>query len=186
MKKIHFLPIMVMLLLPCLTKAQMAEVHPSPESYSIHWPEKYSPEKANFFVHNEIDIAASPAQVWEILIAASTWPEWYEGASDVQLRANTSGKLEAETVFSWKTMGLNFESTIKEYVPNSRLSWESTKKSIQGYHAWLIIPTTTGCKLITEESQHGWLTILEKTFQPKKLHRLHDIWLREIKQKAEQ
>jgi hypothetical protein len=82
-------------------------------------------------------------------------------------------------------MGLNFESTIEEFVPSSRLSWESRKKSIRGYHAWLIIPTADGCKVITDESQNGWLTFFEKIFQPKKLHKLHDIWLAELKKQAE-
>ena len=70
-------------------------------------------------------------------------------------------------------------------VPASRLSWESRKKSIKGYHAWLILPTENGCKLITQESQYGWLTFFEKLFQPNKLRKLHDVWLAEIKNKAE-
>ena len=82
-------------------------------------------------------------------------------------------------------MGLDFESAVKEFIAPSRLSWESRKKSIKGYHAWLIIPTEKGCKLITEESQHGWLTFFEKVFQPNKLRKLHDVWLNEIKIKAE-
>ena len=53
------------------------------------------------------------------------------------------------------------------------------------YHAWLILPTETGCKVITDESQNGWLTFFEKTFQPKKLKKLHDVWLTELKKKAE-
>ncbi len=34
---------------------------------------------------------------------------------------------------------------------------------------WLIIPTEYGCKLITDESQNGWLTFFEKLFQGKNL-----------------
>lgn len=83
-------------------------------------------------------------------------------------------------------MGLNFVSTVKEFEPPYRLSWESKKRSIQGYHAWLIIPTTTGCLVITDESQNGWLTFFEKTFQGKKLKHLHDVWLLELKKRAEQ
>jgi hypothetical protein len=82
-------------------------------------------------------------------------------------------------------MGLQFESTIKEFEAPYRLSWESRKKSIQGYHAWLLIPTPRGCRVITDESQNGWLTALEKTFQRKKLQRLHDVWLAALKQRAE-
>ena len=82
-------------------------------------------------------------------------------------------------------MGLNFKSTIKEYEPPHRLSWESTHKRIRGYHAWLIIPTESGSKLVTSEAQHGFMTLPQKVFVPKKLSGLHDEWLAEIKVKSE-
>ncbi|MEM6840772.1 MAG: SRPBCC domain-containing protein [Bacteroidota bacterium] len=156
-----------------------------PYSKEINWPQAYQPIEAKFFVHNEIEIKSSPEVVWNILIQAETWPEWYEGASDVNVQNATSGILTESSVFTWQTMGLNFTSSVKEFTPPGRLSWESEKKNIKGYHAWLVIPTDTGCKLITQESQYGWLTFFEKTFQPKKLQRLHDVWLAAIKEKAE-
>lgn len=152
---------------------------------AINWPANYEPGKSKFYVHNEIDIKASPAAVWAVLIAAKKWETYYKGASKVAFVNNPGSDLDAQTVFTWKTMGMDFESTIKEFVPHERLSWESRKKSIQGYHAWLIVPNQTGCKLITDESQNGWLTFFEKTFQPRKLRRLHDDWLAQIKQIAE-
>lgn len=156
-----------------------------PYSSQINWPEEYKPEKASFYAHNAIEIAATPEVVWQILMEAETWPDWYEGAEDLEIQNSDDGQLDASSVFTWKTMGLNFTSTIREFESPYRLSWESTKSSIKGYHAWLIIPTENGCKLITDESQYGWLTFMEKTFQPKKLERLHDIWLAAIKEKAE-
>lgn len=149
----------------------------------INWPEAYHPTKTRFYVHNEIEVNAPPERVWQILLDAENWPEWYVGAKQVKVR--NGDRLDANAVFDWETMGLRFQSTIKEFVPNERLSWESNKKQIQGYHAWLIIPTEFGCKVITDESQKGWLTFFEKIFQPNKLLKLHDIWLSEIKRKAE-
>lgn len=156
-----------------------------PYSEQINWPEEYSFENTKFFVHNEIEINASPQTVWNILIEAETWPKWYEGAFDVAIQNSEKTVLEPNSVFTWKTMGLDFESTVKEFEPYSRLSWESKKKSIKGYHAWLIVPTESGCMLITDESQYGFLTFLQKVFMPNKLRKLHDIWLAEIKLKAE-
>ena len=154
------------------------------ETMKINWPETYDPANSKFFVHNEIEINAPPEIVWEILINAEDWPNWYKGTSKVKV--NTDNKLIQEnSSFHWKTMGIDFESTIEEFVPYRRLSWESKLKKIQGYHAWLIIPTGDGCKVITEEAQNGWLTFFEKLFMPKKLHRLHEIWLNELKLKAE-
>lgn len=162
-----------------------AQQSSSSDMEKINWPTAYEPSKSKFFVHNEIEVNAPPQVVWEILMAAESWPEWYKGAQNVVVRPGSNGVLKENSVFTWKTMGLDFESTVKEFVPHSRLSWESKKKSIQGYHAWLIVPTESGCKVITDESQNGWLTFFEKIFQPNKLRKLHDVWLLEIKRRAE-
>jgi hypothetical protein len=164
---------------------QQVRQYQEDRSYVIHWPAEYEPEKSSFFVHNEIFIEAPAQIIWNILIQAETWPQWYEGASNVEIINSENSFLEEHSVFKWKTMGLNFESTITEFDPPYRLSWESKKKIIRGYHAWLIIPAENGCRVITDESQNGFLTFLEKIFQPNKLRKLHDIWLLEIKKKAE-
>lgn len=152
----------------------------------INWPSGFAPEEARFFVWNELEINAPAQMVWEELIRAEAWPDWYEGAENVRIISSTSPqKLTTAARFEWSTMGFQFTSEIKEFVPHERLSWVSMKKSIQGYHAWLIIPTASGCKVITAESQNGWLVGFEKTFQPKKLYRLHGIWLAELKKRIE-
>jgi uncharacterized protein YndB with AHSA1/START domain len=152
----------------------------------IRWPAQYRPEEASFFVHNQIDIDAPAEDVWNVIIQAETWPAWYEGASDVKIvRGGKRGALDDDAEFSWKTMGLDFVSQVIEFQPPFRLSWESRKSTIQGYHAWLIVPSGTGSRLVTEESQHGFMTFLQKVFVPKKLHRLHEKWLSQIKKKAE-
>lgn len=156
-----------------------------PNSQAIVWPEAYTPEEAKFFVHNEIEISAPAEAVWEVLIQADEWEDYYSGASNLELGSNQSGRLSENSVFSWKTMGLDFTSYIKEFKPPFRLSWESNRKSIRGYHAWLIIPTAEGCKLITSEAQHGFMTLPQKVFVPKKLEGLHDEWLAQIKTRAE-
>jgi uncharacterized protein YndB with AHSA1/START domain len=165
--------------------AQESATTPDSREQKINWPSGYEPSGSKFYVHNEIQVAAPPQVVWEILIDAEAWPAWYQGAKKVALAGEKEKTLGTASVFSWQTMGLKFNSIIKEFVPFTRLSWESKKKSIQGYHAWLIIPTQKGCKVITDESQNGWLTLLEKTFQPKKLYKLHNRWLEQLKKKAE-
>jgi len=157
-----------------------------PLSQEIVWPLDYEPSVSKFFVHNEIEINASPEIVWNILINAGEWENYYDGASDLVLSNNTSGFLNESSVFTWKTMGLDFKSTIKEFKPPYRLAWESNKDVIDGYHAWLIIPTENGSKLITSEAQHGFMTLPQKLFVPNKLHGLHDTWLSEIKRIAEE
>lgn len=172
-----FLFSIVLAFLPELVYCQAAEAD------KIYWPAAYEPGTSKFYVHNEIEIAAPPEVVWKYLIEALGWESWYPGAKNVNFITPQDSLLAANTSFSWETMGLQFISTIQEFEPYRLLAWESKKKSIQGYHVWLIIPTTTGCKVITDESQNGWLTFFEKTFQGKKLENLHDVWLTELKRK---
>lgn len=153
---------------------------------SYNWPEKYTPSRSAFFVSNSIEVAATPEKVWNILINAIEWEQWYSGARDLVLSGNHDSTLQPGTSFQWRTMGLRFTSHVKEYIPAKRLAWESVKPSIQGYHIWDIIPTTTGCTIITEEAQNGRLTFFERIFQPRKLSRLHDEWLLNLKTRAEQ
>lgn len=151
----------------------------------INWPAAYDPAKSSFYVHNEIEIVASAELVWSLLIDALQWESWYAGAKNVTFLAPNDSVLAPNTAFRWETMGLQFVSTVQEFEPNRLLAWESKKRSIQGYHVWLIVATENGCKVITDESQNGWLTFFEKTFQPKKLEKLHDSWLAELKRKSE-
>lgn len=158
---------------------------PKNANSGIVWPEGFDPAKSKFYVENEIDIQASPETVWSILIDAEAWPVWYEGAKNVKASGGADRYLSPNSTISWETMGLKFDSKVKEFEPSRKLAWLSEKKSIQGYHVWIIQATDNGCKVITAESQNGWLTFMEKTFQPKKLFRLHEIWLVELKKKAE-
>jgi uncharacterized protein YndB with AHSA1/START domain len=151
----------------------------------INWPPQYELKNATFKVRNEILINAKPETIWNVLIQAETWPNWYVGAKNVDVLDSNEGVLKPGAMFTWNTMGLNFVSEVTEYRPPLRLSWESRKSSIQGYHAWLIIPGDDVSKLVTEESQHGFLAYMQGIFLPNKLHKLHDVWLAEIKKKAE-
>ncbi len=164
--------------------AQLSTKEYNEKENLVNWPEEFNPAKSKFYVYNEIVIDASPEKVWQILIEAEKWPDFYSGATNVKV-SNTEGVISDTSSFIWETMGFQFTSVIKEFIPYQRLSWQSYKKGIPGYHAWVIIPTDGGCRLITAESQNGWITIPEKLFQPNKLLKLHDLWLSQIKLKAE-
>lgn len=184
-KTITLFGLILLIFSSCVSVKKSVE-RSKPNSDKINWPEAYQPENSGFFVHNEIDIKADPQVVWDILIDAESWSDWYEGMSDVKVKTNTTGKLESQSILSFKTMGQFFETiTIKEFKAPYRLSWEATRKDIRGYHAWLIIPTDTGCKVITSEAQNGFKAFLQKVFLPNKLRKLHDVWLEEMKKKAE-
>lgn len=157
-----------------------------PATNLVVWPPEFNPEKAKWFVYNEIEIDANPEVVWDILIDATQWHTYYEGAqSPIILLDSSATTLQNGLAFKLHTMGLHLTPVIKEFIPNERMAWEVRANGISGYHAWVIVPLATGCKLITAEGQNGFLTFMQKVFQPNKLLKLHDRWLRVIKEQAE-
>jgi hypothetical protein len=157
-----------------------------PSTNLVVWPEEFNPEKAKWFVYNEIEIKAKPEVVWNILIDAKKWHTFYKGVqSPVEYSDASATTLRNGVAFKMHTMGLHLVPLMKEFVPNERMAWEVRRGNLKAYHAWVIVPTTNGCRLITPEAQNGFLTFMQKVFQPNKLLYLHDTWLRLIKEQAE-
>jgi hypothetical protein len=158
----------------------------NPTSNLVIWPEEFNPQNARWFVYNEIDINARPEVVWDILIDAKKWHTFYEGVqSPVEFSDTSITTLQNGLTFNMHTMGLKLKPVIKEFVPYERMAWEVRRRDLTAYHAWVIVKTEFGCRLITPESQNGFLTFMQKIFQPNKLLKLHDTWLRLIKERAE-
>lgn len=134
----------------------------------------------------KIEINAKPEVVWNILIDAKKWHTFYDGVqSPVEFLDPNATTLKNGLAFKMHTMGLRLEPVMKEFVPNERMAWEVRRGNLTTYHAWVIVPTDDGCRLITPEAQNGFLTTMQKWFQPNKLLKLHDKWLRLIKERAE-
>lgn len=156
------------------------------QSNLVVWPAEFRPEESRWYVYNEIEIYAKPEVVWNILIEAHQWHTFYKGVqSPVVYLDSAATCLRNGLSFKMHTMGLHLVPQMKEFVPNERMSWEVRRRDLTAYHAWVIVPTATGCRLITPEAQNGFLTFLQRVFQPNKLLKLHDKWLKAIKDKAE-
>jgi hypothetical protein len=183
------------LLLCTITSSSLAQINAvksiktkkyDPSTNLVVWPEEFNPSTANWYVYNEIEINAKPEVVWNILIDAKKWHTFYDGVqSAVMYKDSAATTLRNGLAFKMHTMGLHLEPEIKEFVYNERMAWEVRRGNLTAYHAWVIIPTSNGCRLITPESQNGFLTFLQKIFQPNKLLNLHDKWLQLIKERAE-
>jgi len=66
----------------------------------IDWPSEFQTDKVKVHVRNEIQINATPEQVWAHLIRALRWPGYYSNAHDVRLidePAPTWGRIRAST-----------------------------------------------------------------------------------------
>jgi uncharacterized protein YndB with AHSA1/START domain len=137
-------------------------------------------------VHNELSINASCEQVWQRLIEARKWPEWYPNAKNVEIGGN--GVLTPDTAWQWTTFGVTYDSHIHEFVPYSRLSWFGNPPGQQdptGYHTWYLIPSGSSCHVVTEETGFGPAAVHLRETNGTLMHRGHDLWLATLKWVAE-
>ena len=149
----------------------------------IRWPEKYSPERTAVHADNELDMTVPAEAVWAWLVRADLWPTWYSNSKDVVIQGG-GHELALGTRFRWKTFGASPTSTVEEFVPYERLAWSARATGIDVYHVWLIEKTSSGCHVVTEENQNGFLARLSNSFRPGNVERYHQVWIENLLVKA--
>jgi uncharacterized protein YndB with AHSA1/START domain len=154
------------------------------QSFEIQWPDYNHPQNCSIHVRNELDIDATPERLWAWLIHATLWPTWYKHAANVISLNGAGSSLEMGSTFSWRTMGITVKCTVVEYVANERIAWTGRAYGIDVYHAWVLTPLTSGCNVLTEETQRGFLAGLGRMFLPAKMHKAHQLWLECLQDKA--
>ena len=73
-------------------------------------------ENAPVWVRAETYIAATPAEVWDVLTDFARWPEWNPDVKDVHI----DGPVASGTEFSWRAGRASITSTIHETREPSR------------------------------------------------------------------
>jgi hypothetical protein len=154
-------------------------------SSGIHWPDGYAPQDADLFAHNEVAIQARCAVVWNHLVKASSWPEWYANSHNIRLLNSPDGRLHPNTRFSWDTFGVHVDSRVHEFVPTSRIGWFGDGKATQAYHTFLLEMVPAGCYVVTEEGVKGAGAIEFRRKDPLAMHRGHELWLASLKRVSE-
>jgi hypothetical protein len=151
----------------------------------IVWPAEFDPAFCPIHVRNDVLITASSQVIWAWLIRAQLWPAWYPNSSEVQIVTGASSDLYANARFTWKTFSVRLVSQVKEFVPCKRIAWDAVGVGVRAYHAWLIVETSQGARVTTEETQWGWLARLNKFFMPNRMSDRHELWLSKLRDRAE-
>jgi hypothetical protein len=151
----------------------------------IRWPEKYTPGRTAVHVRNELEMPARSDVVWAWLVRAELWPTWYANSANVVIEG-AGQDLAPGTRFKWTTFGVRLDSRVEEFVPEERLAWSARSRGIDAYHAWLIERTPSGCHVLTEETQNGWLARLSNSLRPHNASRQHQKWLEGLAAKAKE
>lgn len=147
---------------------------------TIHWPERYRPERCPVHVRNEIVVPAAAANVWAWLVRAPLWPTWYPNSRDVRLLNGDGRSLQLGTEFRWRTFGVAIRSTVIEFEAPQRIAWNAFGLGVDACHAWLVEPVAGGTRILTEETQHGWAARLNTLFMPGRMHHFHQVWLENL------
>ncbi|PLZ03114.1 hypothetical protein CY652_07345 [Burkholderia sp. WAC0059] len=153
-------------------------------SAQIHWPGSPNPADANVFSYNEITIDTPCSTVWGHLVDATRWPSWYSNSHDVKIVGGAS-RLGPHTRFTWRTFGVPIDSTVTEYVPDSRLGWFGYGPHVSAYHTWLLLPEGQACHVVTEEATKGPAAVFARRTDPAGLHDGHELWVRRLKARSE-
>jgi hypothetical protein len=154
-------------------------------SSEIHWPAGHAPADADLFAHNELLIHASCSIVWQHLVQAQSWPEWYPNSHNVKLLNSSDGRLHQNTQFSWDTFGVHIQSHVHEFVLDSRIGWFGEGTDLDAYHTFLLLKAPEGCRVVTEEVVRGPGAVEFRKKDPNAMHRSHDLWLSSLRQISE-
>lgn len=133
---------------------------------TVRWPAAMAPSRSPIHFTNELEVAASPATIWSLLVDPGAWPAFYPGVRQVQL-LDGHETLSLGTRFETNLAGQDVFASVQEFEPTTRIAWGGYPKVSEAspaYHAWIITPTADGCHLWTEETMQGphWLELARK------------------------
>ena len=149
----------------------------------IRWPEKYSSDRTRVHVRNQLEMPVPSEVVWAWLVRAELWPTWYRNSKRVAIEGG-GPDLHPGSRFRWTTFGVRLDSKVEEFVARERLAWSARAPGIDAYHGWLIESRPSGCNVLTEENQNGWLATLSNALRPRNMTVQHQNWLESLQRKA--
>ena len=150
----------------------------------FHWLKQWHSLRRPLHVRNELHIVAPAVTVWNWLVRAEQWWEWYDDAPAVTYVNQAQTDLQVGSVFTWRSVGATLTATVEECVVGQRLAWLVKGPGIRAYHSWRLRETLTGCHVITEQTQAGWRSTLRELFYPQHLLQHHQAWLTQLSGQA--
>ena len=137
-------------------------------------------EHAPVTAHVQIQIAAPPAKVWQMLVDAPSWPTWQKDIGSV----SSGGPLAPGARFVWKTGNTTIHSQVQLFDPPQVLSWTGTAQTAKAVHVWELHSLPGDQTLvIVKESLDG--PFIAKLLSSSQLTDADTKWLSALKKAAE-
>jgi uncharacterized protein YndB with AHSA1/START domain len=99
----------------------------------------------------EIDVAAAPEAVWELVAGIERWPSWNPDVKSAALE----GDLAPGSTFRWKAGPGTIVSTLRHVDPPQEIAWTGKTMGIAAVHVYRLEPRDGGTHVVSEESWAG-------------------------------
>ena len=137
--------------------------------------------QASVFGASEIEIAAAPNSVWDVLTDFERWPSWNPDVKSMSI----AGDVRPGTEFTWKSGPASIRSTIQRVERPSVIAWTGKTFGMSAIHVYRLEARDGRTVVRTEESFDGWLARLLRGRMQKRLQMALDSGLRRLKTQVE-
>ena len=138
-------------------------------------------ERAPVVGASEIEIAAAPEVVWDVLTAIDGWPSWNPDVKSVSIHDAVAPGAQ----FRWKAGPGTITSTIQRVEPARLIAWTGSTPGIRAIHFWHLEPRDGKTFVRTEESFDGFVARLFRRQLRRTLDKALANGLRHLKVEAE-
>jgi uncharacterized protein YndB with AHSA1/START domain len=138
-------------------------------------------ERAPVAAAGEIEVAADPEVVWDVMAAIDRWPSWNPDVT----RASLDGELAEGTRFRWKAGPGTITSTLRRVERPRLLAWTGKTLGVDAIQVWRLEARGANTFVRTEESWEGLMARILRGPMQKMLQDAIDAGLRHLKAEAE-
>lgn len=137
--------------------------------------------QAPVFAASEIEIAAEPTAVWDVLTDFERWPSWNPDVKSMAI----NGDVAPRTQFKWKSGPAMITSTIQRVERPRLIAWTGQTFGVAARHLYRLDAKDGGTVVHTEESFESWLARLLRRRMRSTLQKGLDDGLRHLKAEVE-
>ena len=129
----------------------------------------------------EVEVAADPEVVWEVLTAIDAWPSWNPDVTSASLE----GELTEGSRFRWKAGRATITSTLQRVDPPRLIAWTGKTLGLRAIHVWRLEAHGAGTFVSTAESWEGPVASVFRKRMQETLSKAVEDGLRHLKAEAE-
>jgi len=138
-------------------------------------------------VESEIEVSASPEQVWSVLTDFRKWPQWNRVMPGLEGELVEGGRVELKLAVPGRRTSWQKPRLVR-VAENRELRWHDQvlhPKVFVSEHWFELEPTPNGCRVRHGERFAGWLTVFMGKKTLEKTARIFALMNRDLKQRVE-